>query len=126
MKEINTAAQLKVAINELKTARAELWPVVKEQMLATAEFYRPHNIMKTALKKIFVGQEMKTVAFNTALGVTTGFIANSVLRGIAIGPLSKFVAGTLMGMVSNKKVLQHSPGIRSIGNTILKRIFNTN
>jgi hypothetical protein len=91
MKEINTVAELRLAIHELKTARTELWPVVKEQMLATAEFYRPPNIMRTALNKVFVGQEMKTVAFNTALGVTAGFIANSVLRGIAIGPQSKFV-----------------------------------
>ena len=125
MDEIKTVSELRLAILELEAERRELWPVVKEQMLETADLFKPHNIVKTTFRKLFFDQDLKAIVFNSVLGVTTGLIANSVLRQVALGPASKFVAGTLMGMVSNKRVLQHSPGILSAGNTIIKRLFTT-
>jgi hypothetical protein len=125
MKEINTVTELRVAIVGLKTAKEELWPVLKEQMLAVGEFYTPQNIVKTAVKKLFIGDALKTVVLNAAFGVTTGLIANSVLRGISIGPFSRFVTGTLRGIVSKKAELNDGSAIKSIGNAILRRVFAT-
>jgi hypothetical protein len=124
MTSISTVTQLRLAIAELESARTAEWLLLKEQVLDAAVVLRPQNIVETTVKSFFKNQDFKSIAFHSVLGITTGLVANTLLRKIAVGPVSKFVAGTVMGMISNTKVLNHSPGVISVGAAIFKKIFS--
>jgi hypothetical protein len=124
MTPITSVTDLRLAISELESAKSRQWPVLRQQLIDAAENFRPQNIVKTTVKSFFGSQDLKSVAFHSALGMTTGLVANTVLRGIAVGPVSRFLSGTIMGMISNKKVLQHSPGIVAIGANLFNKIFS--
>jgi hypothetical protein len=124
MTPITSVAELRLAIRELESAKHLQWPVLRQQLIDAADEFRPRNLVKTTVKSFFGGQDLKSVAFHSVLGVTTGLVASTVLRRVAVGPVSKFLSGTIMGMISNKKVLKHSPGVVAIGARLLNKIFS--
>jgi hypothetical protein len=120
---ITSVATLKLAIVELESAKSMEWNVLKPQLLHIADSLRPQNIVKTTFKNFVADQDLRSIAFHGVLGVTTGLLANTVLRAVAVGPVSKFVAGTITGMISNKGFLKNSPGIMAMGSGLLRKLF---
>jgi hypothetical protein len=123
MHQITTVNELKSAIKELEFKQAGEWPALKEKFLATAEMLKPHNIMKTTFTKVISDPDLKTILLNSVFGLTTGFVANSVLRGVPMGPISKWVGRGIIRLVTTQNLLKTITGFRSLGGAVIKKIM---
>ncbi|MES2590184.1 MAG: hypothetical protein V4622_14490, partial [Bacteroidota bacterium] len=84
---------------------------------------KPINLIKNSLKEIVTSNDFQSNAINTAIGITSGFVAKKVLVGETHNPLSKIV-GNMIELVVANKVFNNAEGIKSIGGFFLKKLFN--
>jgi hypothetical protein len=122
MQLITTSAGLKKAIQQLELQQAEEWPLLKEEFLKTVESLKPINIIKNTLKEAVDLPDLKTDIINSTIGLTTGIIAKKLIIGKTLNPLSKLLGVALEMFVANK-VSKNTGEIKSLGNSIIKKIF---
>lgn len=123
MQSITTSADLKTAIQQLEFQQAREWPLLKEEFLKTVESLKPINIIKNTLKEAVDLPDLKTGIINSAIGLTSGILAKKVIIGKTLNPLSKLLGVALEMFVANK-VSKNTGEIKSLGNLIIKKIFN--
>jgi len=123
MQSITSSADLKTAIQQLELQQAKEWPLLKEEFLKTAESLKPINIIKNTLKEAVDLPDLKTGIINSAIGLTTGILAKKIILGKTLNPLSKLLGVALEMFVANK-VSKNAGEIKSLGNSIMKKIFN--
>ena len=123
MQKINTAADLKNAIQLLEYKQDIERVLLREQFIDTYESLKPINIIKNKLKEIISAPDLKTTIVNAAIGLATGFVAKKVFIGKTHNPLKKLL-GIIVEMVVVNKVAKNADGIKSIGEIILKKIIS--
>lgn len=123
MQSITTSANLKAAIQQLELQQAEELFLLKEELLRTAESLKPINIIKNTFKEAVASPDLKTDLINSAIGLTTGILAKKVIIGKTLNPLSKLLGVALEMFVANK-VSANTSQIKSLGNNIMKKLFN--
>lgn len=120
MQKIATVTDLKAAIQQLQYQQAIEHALLKEQLLITCEGLKPINIIKRTFKEAITVPDLKTNIVNTAIGLTTGFVAKKILIGKTNNPLTKLF-GIIVEMFVANKVVKNAEEIKSIGNIILKK-----
>ncbi len=123
MQLISTSGDLKIAIQQLELQQAEELSLLKIEVLKTAESLKLINIIKDTFKEAVAIPDLKTGIINSAIGLTTGILAKKVILGKTLNPLSKLLGVALEMFVANK-VSKNAGEIKSIGNNIMKKIFN--
>ena len=123
MQTINTAAELKNAIQQLEQKQTDEWLLLKEEFHTTYEKLKLINIIKSTFKEAVTVPDLKTNVINAAIGLTSGIVAKKVLIGKTINPLKKLL-GIIVEVAVAGKVAKNTNNIRSIGNMIMKKIFN--
>jgi hypothetical protein len=120
--EKNTAiTDLKETIRALENKKVSEWAALKEEFLITAENLKPINILKKTLKKAVSAPELKDNIINTAIGLTTGFVAKKTLIGKTYNPLKKML-GVVLEMTVANKIAKHADKIKAFGNIVLNRV----
>lgn len=123
MKLITTSAELKIAIQQLELQQANELILLKEEFDRTKEGLKPINILKGTFKDAIDMPDLKTGILNAAIGLTTGILAKKILIGKTLNPFSKLLGVVLEGFVAGK-VSNNAGEIKSIGSSIISRIFN--
>ena len=123
MQIITTTADLKSAIQQLEQKQAAEWPLLKDEFRNTYERLKLINIIKSTFKNAVAVPDLKTNVVNTAIGLTTGIVAKKILVGKTLNPLKQLL-GIIVEIAVAGKVAKNSDGIKSIGNMIMKKIFN--
>jgi hypothetical protein len=122
MEKITTAADLKKTISELEYKKVSEWKALKEEFLITAENIKPINILKKTLKNAISAPDLKDNIINTAIGLTTGFVAKKTLIGKTHNPFKKLL-GLFLEMTVANKIVNNADNIKSVGGIILKKII---
>ena len=102
MEKINTVTDLKKAIHQLEHRQSVELGLLKDQVLLTYENLKPINILKNSLKNAISSPDLKNNIINTALGVTTGFVAKKIAVGNTHNPITKLLGTVLEIMVASK------------------------
>jgi hypothetical protein len=123
MQIIATATDLKIAIKELEKERAEGGILLKEQFFNIYESFKLSNVLKRTLKEAIAAPDLRNNVINTAIGLTTGFVAKKTLVGKTYNPLKKLFGVVLEITVANK-IAEHADKIKLIGNIVLNKIIH--
>jgi hypothetical protein len=123
--EKNTAiTDLKETIRALENKKVSEWAALKEEFLITAENLKPINILKKTLKKAVSAPELKDNIINTAIGLTTGFVAKKTLIGKTHNPFKKLL-GLFLEMTVANNIANNADTIKSLGGIVLKKIIHS-
>lgn len=125
MDKITTVADLKKTISELEYKKTSEWVALKEEFSNTAENIKPINILKKTLKNAISAPDLKDNIINTAIGLTTGFVAKKTLIGKTYNPLKKLV-GVILEITIANKIAKNADKIKAIGNIVLNRMIHLN
>lgn len=123
MQAITTAAELKNAIQQLEVKQAGEFKLMKEEFEDTYENLKLINIIKNTFKQAASAPDLKTDIINTAIGLSTGFVAKKLMLGKTLNPFSKLL-GVIVELAVANKVTKNATGIKTIGSMIFKKIFN--
>jgi len=123
MQIINTSADLKNTIQQLEQKQAAEWLLLKGGLLDTYESLKLVNMLKRTFSEVATVPDLKTNVINAAIGLTTGIVTKKILIGKTLNPLKKLL-GIIVEVAVAGKVAQNADGIKSIGNMIMKKIFN--
>jgi len=125
MKQEDEVKLLHDAIRVLEGKQAGQLQALKEQFHITVESLKPLNLVKNTLAGIVSSPPVKTTIVNSAIGVTTGYLAKLALMGATRNPVTKIVGALLQFAVAGF-VSKHSDGIKSTGEYLMKRILKKN
>jgi len=123
MQIINTSADLKNTIQQLEQKQAAEWLLLKGGLLDTYESLKLVNMLKRTFNEVATVPDLKTNVINAAIGLTTGIVTKKILIGKTLNTLKKLL-GIIVEVAVAGKVAQNADGIKSIGNMIMKKIFN--
>jgi hypothetical protein len=118
MQKITSSASLKDAILLLHLEQAEKGQLLKEQLMATYESFRPVNLLKSALHDISSSPFLLENLLSISMGITSGFLTNKIFVGKS-GNLVRKVLGSLLQFSVTNAVASSQASIRSIGSIIL-------
>ena len=122
MQKINTLVALKQTILDLENTQSAEWRLVKEDALAAYESLKLINIIKNTLKHTLAAPELKTTIADTAIGLTTGFIAKKVMIGNTANPFKKLL-GLILELTVANKVVHNAAAIKSVGGILLDKLI---
>jgi hypothetical protein len=122
MKRSDELKNLHAEISMLRAKQAEELILLKAQFHITIESLRPLNLVKNTLAEFVSSPPVKTTVVNSAIGVTTGYLAKLALMGATRNPVTK-IFGALLQFAVAGFVSKHSDGIKSTGEYLMKRIF---
>jgi hypothetical protein len=126
MQKITTSTDLNIAIQELEAKQALEWTLLKEEFLTVVETLKPVNILKETLKNILASPDLKSNIAKAGFGLATGAIATKLFIGKTPNPISRLVAGAIIGMATSAGSSKAWIGIKSIGEVLIKKIVQEN
>lgn len=81
MEKQHTAESLKRMIAELEEKQKNEAHLLKEELEYTIDNFKPVNILKSLLKEFYSSEKLLDEIINTAVSVTSGFVAKKVVIG---------------------------------------------
>lgn len=121
METITTLAELKKAIRDLEEKQSAEWLLVKEDSLSAYESLKLINIIKSTLRQTLSAPELKANIADTAIGLTTGFLAKKVIIGKTGNPFKKLL-GLILEMTVANKVANNAAAIKTVGGILLDKL----
>ncbi len=122
MHTINNLEDLEKAIKQLEAQREHEWTAVKNQLGETLEDLRPTNLLTNAIQDVIHSPELQKNLLDSAIGMSTGFLAKKLVFGQTRNPVSLLLGAILETAVSNN-VSKHPEGIKSVGKFLLNKFF---
>jgi hypothetical protein len=123
MGDINTVEKLQEEILLLENRQAHELQELKEHLHLVHESLKPSAMVKNLFSEVTESPDIRGNLLNTAIGVTTGYLASKVLVGSTHNPIKKLMGTVLQFAISNL-VSHHTDGIKSIGMNLIKKIFS--
>lgn len=97
--------------------------VLKQEFRVAYENLKPINILKNTFKQATSSPDLKTQIVDTAIGLTTGFIAKKLFTGNSNNPFVKLV-GSLLGSFVSSKAEKNADEIKAIGSFLVNKATN--
>jgi hypothetical protein len=124
MEQITTLAGLKETIHTLEARQSAEWVLLKYDALSAYESLKLINIIKSTLKQTLAAPELKANITDTAIGLTTGFLAKKAMVGKTANPFKK-VLGLILEMTVANKVANNAGAIKTIGGILLNKLTSS-
>jgi hypothetical protein len=121
MPNTTTLAGLRETIRDLEARQSTEWLSVKKDTLSAYESFKLINIIKSTLKQTLTAPELKANIADTAIGLTTGFLAKKVLIGKTGNPFKK-VLGLILEMTVANKVANNADAIKTVAGILLNKL----
>jgi hypothetical protein len=121
MPNTTTLAGLRETIRDLEAQQSAEWLSVKKDTLSAYESFKLINIIKSTLKQTLTAPELKANIADTAIGLTTGFLAKKVLIGKTGNPFKK-VLGLILEMTVANKVANNADAIKTVAGILLNKL----
>ena len=122
MQNINSAAELKDAIQLLEAEQSIKGQLLREQLFLTYEGLKPVNLLKNALKEISSTPYLIDNISGTAMGLLGGFLSKKIFVG-ASGNLIRKLFGSVLQIGVTNLVTQNSEIIKSVGQALIQHFF---
>jgi hypothetical protein len=96
--------------------------LLKEQLHIAYESVKPINFVKNLVHDITSSSEIKDDLASKAIGIGTGLLTKKLLMGSSHNPITK-ILGTVFEFVIANKVAKNTIGIKAIGQSLWKNLF---
>jgi hypothetical protein len=123
MQKITTRAGLREVIQDLESKQTSEWRLVREQVLNVCESLKLVNVIKRTLKNTLSDPDLGLDIADTAIGLTTGFIAKKALIGKTNNPFKKLF-GLILEMTVARKVANNADSIKKMSGILLNKIIH--
>jgi hypothetical protein len=123
MKNINSAAEIKLAIQEKQFELDIQGQLIKEQFNAIYESLKPASIINNTLKDIATSPFLLNNIIGSGMGLLTGFLSKKIAVGSSENPFRIFL-GTILQFGVTNLVAQNPDAIRSLFKYLLNSIFH--
>jgi hypothetical protein len=123
MEKITCAAELKIAIQNLKFEQEIQGQLLKEHFFLTFDSLKPANLIKNALQDITSSPYLLDNMLGSVMGMFSGYLSKKIAVGTSHNLFRK-MAGSLLQFGVTNLVAQHSDILKSVGNFIIDRIHN--
>jgi len=123
METINSAAELKLAIQTKHFQHAIQGQMLKTELFITFESLKPINIIKNSLYEITSSPYL----LDNMVGAIAGLVSGYVSKKIAVGTspnLFRKIMGSLLQFGVTNLVAQHPEALKSFGQMIIEKIFH--
>jgi len=123
METINSAAELKLAIQTKHFQHAIQGQMLKAELFITFESLKPINIIKNSLYEITSSPYL----LDNMVGAIAGLVSGYVSKKIAVGTspnLFRKIMGSLLQFGVTNLVAQHPEALKSFGQMIIEKIFH--
>jgi len=123
MKNINSAAELKLAIQAKQLEHAIEGELLKEQLSIAFESLKPINLIKDTLSEITSSPYL----IENMVGAVTGMIGGYISKKIAVGTshnIFRKIGGSLLQFGVTNLVAQHPEVLKNFGQMIIEKIFH--
>jgi hypothetical protein len=122
MQAINSAAELKAAIQSLEVERALQASQLKEQFHLALEGLKPVNLLKGTFRSIVSSPSLLETVLSISLGLASGFFTNKLIVSGSGKLLRSLIGPALQGGVAS--ISAHHPGVlKSVGHFISRHVF---
>ena len=91
MQNINSAAQMKLAIQQLELKHAIQGHLLKKEVFLTFESMKPTNIIKNTLSDIASSPYLIDNVLGTTMAVVTGYLSKKIAVGSSDSPFRKAI-----------------------------------
>lgn len=122
MQNITSVEELKNAIQLLEAEQADKGNLLKEQVFATAESFKPANIIANTLNGIEKSPYLIENILGAAVGLVTGFYSNRLIFNARGNKIKKLLGVALQFGVTNL-VARNKGTIRTVGQVIFKHLI---
>lgn len=123
MKTITSAAELKIAIQQLELERAIQGELLKEHFFLIVDTFTPASIIKRALNDIATSPYLIDNIIGSSMGIVTGYLSKLVTVGTSNNIFRKLLGSVLQFGVTNI-VSQHPEVFKSVGQFLMEQIFH--
>lgn len=122
MQKINSEADLRNSILQLKYMKAEEGRLLKEQLLITYNSIKPINLIISTLKEASKSRELKETLLSSSVRMTLGYLSKAVLKRVTLSPVKK-ILGTALIFGIKILVAKNPNAIKSFNQFIFQRIL---
>lgn len=123
MENINSAAELKLAIQEKKFEQAIQGELLKEQLFLTFESLKPISLIKNTLRELTSSPYLIENMVGAVSGLVTGYVSKKIAIGTSHNLFRKIMGSVLQFGVTNM-VAQHPETLKNLGQLIIEKIFH--
>jgi hypothetical protein len=119
MQTISSSADLKYAIQTLQAEQITKGHLLKQQLIATQDTFRPVNLLKNAMVDVSASPYLIENLVSIAMGMASGFLTRKLFIGKS-GNIIRKVVGSLLQFSVTDAVAHRPDAIRSIGSMIMQ------
>lgn len=122
MEKIEPGILLERLIREKEAEHEAEGKVLKAELLLVAESFRPANLIKSTFRELISKKGIQAGLIDSAIGISTGFLAKKVFVNDSHSPLKKML-GFVLEMAVAKKVTENAPDIKKITGIVLSKLI---
>jgi len=123
MENINSAAELKLAIQSKQFEHNIQGQLLKEELSIAFESLKPISLIKNTVSEITSSPYL----IENMLGAITGLVSGYVSKKIAVGTshnVFRKVMGSVLQFTVTNLVAQHPEMLKNLGQLIIEKIFH--
>jgi len=127
-RNINSVAELDMAIKRLERKKLLLEENLKDDFQSLLQSLKPTNILKNTIHEVQESPELKHNLFKVALGLGAGYFSRKLVVGKSAGIVKKALGAALQygitTFVAKKNGKEEESGPRSKKKNLFKRILS--
>lgn len=122
MKQINSATDLREAIDELERKRISQEWEIKDEYLGLLESLRPSNLVRQAFQDVFSSPSARNNLIGSAIGLGSGLLSRKLLVGRSSNAIRKTIGSIVQFGVAGL-IAKNAEKIKARGAELIGRIF---
>jgi hypothetical protein len=123
MENINSAAELKLAIQAKQFEHAIQGELLKDQLMLTFDSLKPISLIKNTLNELTSSPYLIENMVSAITGLATGYVSKKIAVGTSHNVFRKIMGSVLQFSVTNL-IAQHPEVLRNLGQVIIEKIFH--
>jgi len=123
MNDINSAAELKLAIQAKQFEHAIQGQLLKDELAIAFESLKPISIIKNTLSEITSSPYLMENMLGAVVGLISGYVSKKIAVGTSHNVFRKVMGSVLQFSVTNL-VAQHPEILKNFGQLIIEKIFH--
>jgi hypothetical protein len=123
MENINSAAELKLAIQAKQFEHNIQGELLKEQLMMTFESLKPISLIKNTMNELTSSPYLMENMLGAITSLVTGYMSKKIAVGTSHNVFRKVMGSILQFSVTNL-VVQHPEVLKNFGQFIIGKIFH--
>jgi hypothetical protein len=123
MENINSAAELKLAIQAKQFEHAIQGELLKDQLMIAFESLKPISLIKNTLSELTSSPYLIENMMSAITGLATGYVSKKIAIGTSHNIFRKIMGSVLQFSVTNL-IAQHPEVLKNLGQIIIEKIFH--